>query len=376
MRKLTKKIIDNDSFFTIQDIGTGRTTTYDKQYLVQCSITRNTNAEGIVRIVDENDPSIVILNNHYEEISINGKKSISPLNCREVLKSIVQKQGALLHKHLISSNSREGVVSVEKLKLNAIKNQVVGDRSYTYEIVCKPNGLFGIRERRPDIVFNFTESFSSSIQVNHIYPSNIPERPRFADDLQQILENYKNLDFTILQENDWVVETLNNLDNSANQRFFENGRFSVNTNSTVFVGLDNSQEFVKIKADRRFLLPNDRNWIMKIEIDSYNDNYNGGGMFAGVSQKGNSNIVAGVRGFDYSSTGTIGANKGLGNSSRDRVLVLIIKIGSILTTIAYRDNQATYHSQTIYEELGECCPQISLKGRSISFNGRVSIKKF
>lgn len=144
MRRLSKKIIDNDTVFTITDVGTGRTVSYDKKYLVQCSVVRGTNAEGVVRIIDENDPSITILNNHYEEISINGKRAISPLNCRELLKGIVQKQGAVLHKHLISSNSREGVIDIEKLKLNVNKNRATGDRSYVENVYAKPDGTIGI----------------------------------------------------------------------------------------------------------------------------------------------------------------------------------------------------------------------------------------
>ena len=62
----------------------------------------------------------------------------------------------------------------------------------------------------PDINITFPADFKASLTVNHIYPTNIPERPAFAEDLQRVLSKHKNYDLTPIT--DWVVKIIDDVD--------------------------------------------------------------------------------------------------------------------------------------------------------------------
>lgn len=376
MRALLKKIVDYDGFFTIQDVASGTSTRYNKKFTVQCDIRRNSATEGTVKIIDENDPSAVIFEGHYEQISINGKRMISPLNCREVLKRVVSKKSASLHNHLISSNSGTEIIDVEKMRLKADKNQAAGNRAFTHKVVSKTDGTLGMVEDTPNVVFNFTDKFQSTITVNHVYPAKIPEKQAYAEEVQRVLEQYKDLDFTVIPKEGWEITTLNNLDNSKYQKFYEGGKIEVTAGGETFKDIGVNQELVTVKTKDPYFLSKDKNWIIKIEIDAFYDAYSGGYVFIGTSQKGGSGVSAGVFGAGYGGVGIIGlsASRTLGNSARDRVLVLIIKIDDTLTVIDYREGVSMFATQRVHSELGDFYPQISLKLKTVNFLGRVSYK--
>ena len=61
-----------------------------------------------------------------------------------------------------------------------------------------------------DINIAFPADFKASLTVNHIYPTNIPERPAFAEDLQRVLSKHKNYDLTPIT--DWIVKIIDDVD--------------------------------------------------------------------------------------------------------------------------------------------------------------------
>ena len=378
MRALLKKIVDYDGFFTIQDVASGTSTQYNKKFTVQCDIRRNSATEGTVKIIDENDPSAVIFEGHYEQISINGKRMISPLNCREVLKKVVSKKSASLHNHLISSNSGTEIIDVEKMRLKADKNQAAGNRAFTHKVVSKTDGTLGMVEDTPNVVFNFTDKFQSTITVNHVYPAKIPEKQAYAEEVQRVLEQYKDLDFTVIPKEGWEITTLNNLDNSKYQKFYEGGKMDISAGRDVFKDIPFvAQEFVTIKAKDSYLLSKDKNWILKIEGDNALDIYNGGTLFAGVSQKTNSVVIVGVNTSNYNGLIIAGTNNltNLGDNSRERFLAIVIKIDDLITTILYGKGTSKFATQRANPELGDFYPQVSIRMQGSGFIGRMSIKK-
>ena len=267
--------------------------------------------------------------------------------------------------------------TVRTLNVTGAKFQVQGlenkkaDASFSKKLKINDAGQLAFSDEA-DITLNIPENFTGQpsvsptiITVNHTYPNQIPERPAFADELNNIMAKYKNIIFTPINQGDWVIKTKENKGLRANKTYADGSLF-LNGTDTEFSPYAALEEVVNITAPN-IMLPNDKNWILKISGNIV-DVLHGGNISAGVCRDINTPISHGIGTGKYSSINLIGKeNLSIGGTSRNNFLSVIIKVGGIITVSVYHSGGSIFSNYNAYTELGGYIPKISLlKGSSIS----------
>lgn len=267
-------------------------------------------------------------------------------------------------------------VTGAKLQIQGLENKKQ-DASFNKKIKINDAGEMAYSDEA-DITLNIPENFtgqpsvgSMTITVNHIYPNQIPERPAFADELKNIMAEYKNIIFTPINQGDLVIKTKENKGLSTNKTYTD-GSFYLNGSAPEFNPYVETQEVVNITAPG-VLLPNDKNWILKIS-GSITDVLHGGNVLTGVCRNIDDSVTHGISTGVYTSINFIG-NKDLlvGDNSRNNFLCLIVKTGGVVTTMVYQGGKSVFFSLNAFTELGNYIPKISLR-KSSNILARMSYK--
>ncbi|MEJ8604644.1 hypothetical protein JSO60_06720 [Riemerella anatipestifer] len=250
------------------------------------------------------------------------------------------------------------------------------DITFNKKIVIDANGQAALSERE-DITLNIPENFSgnssisnTNININHIYPTEIPSRPSFADEIQEIMANYKNINFIPITRADLTLWTKGNKGLPVN-RIDSDGRFSLDGNSTDFSEYANGELVVSLTANN-IVLPADGNWIFKFN-GVLETGYGGGLNYIGVSRHGDDSVLYGVEGSGYSSLTVIG-NRESSTVPRKPFICIIVKTGNIICTSIYSVGKCVYHVSNAYTEIGNYTPKINIHKFHGRVNGRMSYK--
>lgn len=288
-----------------------------------------------------------------------------------------------LGKNIGNSDLQVPAGTVRTLNVTGAKFQVQGlenkktDASFNKKIKINDVGQMAYTDEA-DITLNIPENFtgqpsvgSTNITVNHTYPNQIPERPAFADELKNIMAEYKNIIFTPINQGDLAIKTKENKGLSTNKTYTD-GSFYLNGGDPTFSPYQTTEEVVNITAPN-VLLPNDKNWILKIS-GSIADVIHGGNVFAGVCRKVNEPVTHGIGTGQYTSINFIGKKDLIvGDGSRDNFLCLIVKTGGVITTTVYQGGKSAFFSLNAFTELGNYTPKISLR-KSSNISARMSYK--
>ena len=288
-----------------------------------------------------------------------------------------------LGKNIGNSDLQVPAGTVRTLNVKGAKLQVQGlenkkqDASFNKKIKINDAGQMAYTDEA-DITLNIPENFtgqpsvgSTNITVNHTYPNQIPERPAFADELKNIMAEYKNIIFTPINQGDLAIKTKENKGLSTNKTYTD-GSFYLNGGDPTFSPYQTTEEVVNITAPN-VLLPNDKNWILKIS-GSIADVIHGGNVFAGVCRKVNEPVTHGIGTGQYTSINFIGKKDLIvGDGSRDNFLCLIVKTGGVITTTVYQGGKSAFFSLNAFTELGNYTPKISLR-KSSNISARMSYK--
>ena len=267
-------------------------------------------------------------------------------------------------------------VTGAKLQVQGLENKKQ-DASFNKKIKINDAGQMAYTDEA-DITLNIPENFtaqpsvgSMTIAVNHIYPNQIPERPAFADELKNIMAEYKNIIFIPVNQGDLVIKTKENKGLSTN-RAYTDGSFFLNGNDPEFNTYAATEEVANITAPS-VLLPNDKNWILKVS-GSITDIPHGGNILAGVYRGEDGPVTHGIStGRDVSISLIGDKSLCIRDGSRDNFLCLIVKTGGVITTMIYQGGKSIFLSLNAFTELGNYTPKISLcKGSDIS--ARMSYK--
>ena len=288
-----------------------------------------------------------------------------------------------LGKNIGNSDLQVPAGTVRTLNVTGAKLQIQGlenkkqDASFNKKIKINDAGEMAYSDEA-DITLNIPENFtgqpsvgSMTITVNHIYPNQIPERPAFADELKNIMAEYNNIIFTPINQGDLVIKTKENKGISTNKTYTD-GSFYLNGSDPAFSPYQTTEEVVNITAPS-VLLPNDKNWILKIS-GTIEDGRNGGNIYAGVCRGEGSPVTHGIGTGSYLSINFIGNDNLLaGDNSRNNFLCLIVKTGGVITTMVYQGGKSAFLSLNAFTELGNYIPKISLRKAS-NISARMSYK--
>ncbi|AFR35876.1 hypothetical protein [Riemerella anatipestifer] len=249
------------------------------------------------------------------------------------------------------------------------------DAKFDKKVVIDSNGQVAISERE-DITINIPETFNGSaslgsitIGVNHIYPQAIPNRPSFADEIQQIMANYKNINFTLISRGQWILWTKGNKGLSANS-IDSDGFFSLDGYNSDFKDYDSTNLVVDLYSD--VSLPSDRNWILKI-TGFLETGYGGGNIYFGVSRSGDSNIAFGIEPTSYARLKAMGDTQGE-YVLRNNFLCIILKVGGVIFTSIYGGGRNNFNTSNAYTELGNYTPRVTINKNQGKISGKMSYK--
>ena len=200
---------------------------------------------------------------------------------------------------------------VRTLNVEGAKFQISGlankktDASFSRRLKTNERGEIGYSDEA-DVNITFPAEFKASLTVNHIYPTNIPERPAFAEDLQRVLGK--------IREYLWT-----NIDKSA----------TTNVNNSI------------ISHDT---LPSNKDFI--VQLINYSD-FNG--KFAGIGRGGalEFGVKAGGNHIELVPNSNI-------NVGRPYVpIIFIIKVNGVITIISSFNETLKVLSFNANEELGD-----------------------
>ena len=97
-------------------------------------------------------------------------------------------------------------VTGAKLNIKGLNNKT-RDKAFNRRLMVNESGEISYNNE-PDINITFPADFKASLTVNHIYPTNIPERPAFAEDLQRVLGKIREYSWTNIDKS--ATTTVNN----------------------------------------------------------------------------------------------------------------------------------------------------------------------
>lgn len=252
------------------------------------------------------------------------------------------------------------------------------DQTFDKKIVIDANGQVAISERE-DITVNIPDTFTSgyslnttTISVNHIYPEAIPERPAFANEIQTIMANYKNINFIPITQTNWTLWTKDNKGLEANT-VGPDGSFSISGNHADF--RDNSIEGVVVTLTSNIILPQNKNWILKLKISRLESGYQGGFIYAGVARNSEDNIINyGIQPGNYASVAPISYATLGERPQRQNFLALLIKSGNVISVLVYGQDKCCWQVHNAFPELGDYIPKIVINKTQGAIYGSMSYK--
>ena len=118
-------------------------------------------------------------------------------------------------------------VTGAKFNIKGLNNKT-RDKAFNRRLMVNESGEISYNNES-DINIAFPTDFKASLTVNHIYPTNIPERPAFAEDLQRVLSKHKNYDLTPIT--DWVVKIIDDVDAEEIVRKSTYGKLQIYTDN-------------------------------------------------------------------------------------------------------------------------------------------------
>lgn len=230
------------------------------------------------------------------------------------------------------------------LRIRGLDNKKI-DPTHNLKVKMNADGQLSVSDE-PDLVVSIPEEFkstasiaSTTINVNHIFPNPVPELPNFAEEIKQIMAEYKNYNFervTGEQINLWLKD---GQDSNANK--IEGNSILIDSNRANF-----GQNIKLIEFDvPGIILPHDKNFIVDFEMRIVSWNNTGENIATvGLSQSGimkygvtKNSVIVGSSGIKVD----VGPTK-----------MLIIKTGGVITTILYNKDKTAYYSGNSNSELG------------------------
>ena len=244
-------------------------------------------------------------------------------------------------------------VTGAKLNIKGLNNKT-RDKAFNRRLMVNESGEISYNNES-DINIAFPTDFKASLTVNHIYPTNIPERPAFAEDLQRVLSKHKNYD--LIPITDWVVKIIDDVDPEEIVRKSTYGKLQIYTDNPKL----SKYKGVKVvdAFSENVVLPRDKNWLFKMS-----------GVVSGSPISSSPNTLVGLSrdklassiafGFQNGSFGRFIINGKRSDIVKDNFTCLFAKVGGVIATIFYGSGKTYTDIKEANLELGDFYPKILL----------------
>ena len=244
-------------------------------------------------------------------------------------------------------------VTGAKLNIKGLNNKT-RDKAFNRRLMVNESGEISYNNES-DINIAFPADFKASLTVNHIYPTNIPERPAFAEDLQRVLSKHKNYDLTPIT--DWVVKIIDDVDPEEIVRKSTYGKLQIYTDNPKL----SKYKGVKVvdAFSENVVLPRDKNWLFKMSgVVSGSPIPNSPNTLVGLSRDKLASSIA--FGFQNGSFGRFIINGKGSDIVKDNFTCLFAKVGGVIATIFYGSGKTYTDVKEANLELGDFYPKILL----------------
>ena len=244
-------------------------------------------------------------------------------------------------------------VTGAKFNIKGLNNKT-RDKAFNRRLMVNESGEISYNNES-DINIAFPADFKASLTVNHIYPTNIPERPAFAEDLQRVLSKHKNYDLTPIT--DWVVKIIDDVDPEEIVRKSTYGKLQIYTDNPKL----SKYKGVKVvdAFSENVVLPRDKNWLFKMS-----------GVVSGSPISSSPNTLVGLSrdklassiafGFQNGDWGRFRVNGNNTESVKDSFTCLFAKAGGVIATVFYSAGKVYTDVKEANLELGDFYPKILL----------------
>ena len=241
-------------------------------------------------------------------------------------------------------------VTGAKLNIKGLNNKT-RDKAFNRRLMVNESGEISYNNES-DINITFPADFKASLTVNHIYPTNIPERPAFAEDLQRVLSKHKNYDLTPIT--DWVVKIIDDVDPEGIVRKSTYGKLQIYTDNPKL----SKYKGVKVvdAFSENVVLPRDKNWLFKMSgvvSGAYSPD-----TLVGLSRDKLASSIA--FGFQNADWGRFKVNGNNTESNKDSFTCLFAKAGGVIATVFYGSGKVYTDVKEANLELGDFYPKILL----------------
>ena len=244
-------------------------------------------------------------------------------------------------------------VTGAKFNIKGLNNKT-RDKAFNRRLMVNESGEISYNNES-DINIAFPTDFKASLTVNHIYPTNIPERPAFAEDLQRVLSKHKNYDLTPIT--DWVVKIIDDVDAEEIVRKSTYGKLQIYTDNPK-LSKYNGVKVVDAFSEN-VVLPRDKNWLFKMS-----------GVVSGSPISSSPNTLVGLSrdklassiafGFQNGDWGRFRVNGNNTESVKDSFTCLFAKAGGVIATVFYSAGKVYTDVKEANLELGDFYPKILL----------------
>ena len=241
-------------------------------------------------------------------------------------------------------------VTGAKLNIKGLNNKT-RDKAFNRRLMVNESGEISYNNES-DINIAFPADFKASLTVNHIYPTNIPERPAFAEDLQRVLSKHKNYDLTPIT--DWVVKIIDDVDPEEIVRKSTYGKLQIYTDNPK-LSKYNGVKVVDAFSEN-VVLPRDKNWLFKMSgvvSGAYSPD-----TLVGLSRDKLASSIA--FGFQNGDWGRFRVNGNNTESIKDSFTCLFAKAGGVIATVFYGAGKVYTDVKEANLELGDFYPKILL----------------
>ena len=244
-------------------------------------------------------------------------------------------------------------VTGAKLNIKGLNNKT-RDKAFNRRLMVNESGEISYNNES-DINIAFPADFKASLTVNHIYPTNIPERPAFAEDLQRVLSKHKNYDLTPIT--DWVVKIIDDVDSEEIVRKSTYGKLQIYTDNPK-LSKYNGVKVVDAFSEN-VVLPRDKNWLFKMSgVVSGSPISSSPNTLVGLSRDKLASSVA--FGFQNGDWGRFRVNGNNTESVKDSFTCLFAKAGGVIATVFYGAGKVYTDVKEANLELGDFYPKILL----------------
>ena len=244
-------------------------------------------------------------------------------------------------------------VTGAKFNIKGLNNKT-RDKAFNRRLMVNESGEISYNNES-DINIAFPADFKASLTVNHIYPTNIPERPAFAEDLQRVLSKHKNYDLTPIT--DWVVKIIDDVDPEEIVRKSTYGKLQIYTDNPKL----SKYKGVKVvdAFSENVVLPRDKNWLFKMSgVVSGSPISSSPNTLVGLSRDKLASSVA--FGFQNGDWGRFRVNGNNTESVKDSFTCLFAKAGGVIATVFYGAGKVYTDVKEANLELGDFYPKILL----------------